>query len=358
MNDNTTVDGNATIGFNETISDEDLAFQIVSLYLPLGLRPIMSILVVYLALCAIDAIRTTRQRHAQRFDSIEFFFLINLLISDIVTVVISNVVSMSVILNTLANPDAKGVKCYIIAASKSPICATLLFVVLVCFDRMMFITMHDRYVRFMTKKKCYIIIGMVWVLTVVSNVLLVFDPTMELKSTNGVCIHKPFHNHYKTVSLIVPALLSVAMVIIQNSYLFYLAYQSNAEQDRQMTVSGITAHSHNNHRNQESKSQFLRVLKKTRRSAFTAILLATSHLIFGAGFPVMEYLICPMYKDRISYVALTSVVFVFFEFVNLMIHPLLYGFYVRLIRRHLRHRHLYLCLCYTCCKPCRRCCDV
>lgn len=334
-------------GTNLTFTKENFGLQIVELYLPLAFRPVFMIIVIYLALSAIDAILTTRRRHTQRFDSIEFFFLINLLISDIVTVVAINVVSLSVILNTLINPDTKGVKCYIIAASRSPSCGTSLFVTLVCFDRMMFFTNHDCYVRFMTKKKRYIVVSIVWLLTAIGNVLIVFDPTLEVMSTNGICIHRPLIYHYKIIVVILPALVSVIMAIIQNVYVFHVVFQSNAEQDRHMSVSGMTANDPS--RQRRRPSHFIRVLRMSRRSAFTAVLLASAHFIFGAAFPLIEYFVCPRNDGSLLYVVLTSVVFVVFDFVNLMIHPLLYGFYVQLIRQNLRHRELCLCLYQICC---------
>ena len=349
-NSNETIEYGSGNDSNETFTEESLGFKIAGLYVPLAFRLISTLLVIYTSVSAIDAIRTTRKRNAQRMSSIEFFFLINLLISDIVTVVTSNVVSVLVIINTLVNPDTEGVKCYIIAASRSPTCATSLFVTLVCFDRMMFFTNHDRYVRFMTKKRRYIAVGIVWLLTIIGNVVIAFDSTLEVMTTNGVCIHRPFINHYGTVVLILPALLAVFMVIIQNVYLFRVAFQSNAEQDRQMSIAGVTAN--DPARQRRRPSQFMRVLRMSRRSAFTAILLASTHFIFGAAFPLIEYLVCPRYEGFLLYVVLTSVVFVFFEFVNLMIHPLLYGFYVQLIRQNLRHREFYLWLYNICRRLC------
>ena len=338
---------------NLTVVKENSDFRIVGLYLPLVFRPILMILVIYLALSGIDAILTTRRRHAQRLSSIEFFFLLNLLISDIITVVMVNVVALSVIVNTLVDPDTEGVKCYVVAASLSPSCATSLFVVLVCFDRMVFCTNHDRYVRFMTKKIRYTVISVVWAITIASNAIIIFDPTMELLTINGVCIHRPFINHYGTVALILPALLSVVMAVIQNIYLFCVAFQSNAEQDGHLSISGIRADDPATHQRRRS-SHFIRVLVMSRRSAFTAILLASSHFIFGAALPLIEYLVCPRFEGFLTYAVLTSVVFVIFQFINLMIHPLLYGFYVQLIRQNMRHREYYLWLYQTCCF-CRLC---
>ena len=363
---------NCTNDSNGTISAEDPNFRIVGLYIPLAFRPVLTILVIYLSLSAIDAILTTRKRHPLRFDSIEYFFLNNLLISDIVTVLFNNVAALFVILNTVVNPDTKGVKCYVIAASRSPTCATSLFVTLVCFDRMMFITHHHCYVRFMTKKRRYITVSIVWMLAIIGNVVIVFDPTMEDVTKNGVCIHRPFINHYGTIVLLLPAFLSVIVVIVHSTYLFYTVYQSNKERDQQLDLSGTTADMDTNQNNRRQSlfqnrrpsqvqnrrqsqcqdrrpSQFMRVLKMSRKSAYTAILLVIFHLIFGAVFPLIEYLVCPRFKGVLLYVILTSVVFVTFEFINLMIHPLLYGFYVNLIRENLRHRVLYEWIYQMCC---------
>ena len=69
----------------------------------------------------------------------------------------------------------------------------------------------------------------------------------------------------------------------------------------------------------------------SHKNACTVILLAVYHSIFCAVFPLIEYLVCPRFSGGLLYVTLTSVVFVTFDFINLMIHPLLYGFYVNLI---------------------------
>ena len=350
----TEVDSNDSIYYNTgnessdiIPKEESLAFRMVRYYLPLVFRPICTAGVIYASLCTLDAIRKTRKRYPHRFHSIEFFFLINLLISGIVTVFTTNVVALSVIISTLANPDTKGVTCHVIAASQSPLCGTSLFVMLVCFDRLMFITSHDPYVRHMTKRKCYITAGIVWFLTVIGNVVMVFDPTMNIMTTNGVCIHRPFVNHYGTIVLILPAFLAVIMAIIQSIYLFVVAFRSNVEWDRQMNLHGATADDKTDQRRRPS--QFLRVLVMSRRSAYTAILLASTHLIFGAVFPFIEYMVCPRFEDILIYDILTSLVFVFFEFMNLMIHPLLYGFYVQMIRENMRHRDFFLWLYQLCC---------
>ena len=350
----TEVNSNDSIYYNtgnvssETVPEEEsLSFRIVRYYLPLVFRPICVAAIIYSSLCTIDAIRKTRKRYPQRFHSIEFFFLINLLISGIVTVFTTNIVALSVIINTLVNPNTKGVKCHVIAASQSPMCGMSLFVMLVCFDRLMFITSHEPYVRYMTKKKCYITAGIVWFLTIIGNGVMVFDPTMNVMTTNGVCIHRPFVNHYGTIVLILPAFLAVVMAIIQSIYLFVVAFRSNAERDRQMSLSGTAAGDATNHRRRPS--QFLRVLVMSRRSAYTAILLASTHLIFGAVFPFIEYMVCPRFEGILIYDILTSIVFVIFEFMNLMIHPLLYGFYVQMIRENMRHRGFFLWLYQLCC---------
>jgi len=353
LDDNETILCNGSNGSTVTTSEEGVLSQITGLYLPLIFRPVFVIVVIYLVWSAIDAILTTRRRNSDQFYSIEFFFLNNLLISDIVTAVCNNVVAVSVIVNTLSNPDTKGVGCYVIAASRSPTCATSLFVAVVCFDRLMFVVCHNRYIEFMTKRRRYTVVAIVWFLAIIGNLVIIFDPTMEVMTKNGVCIHRPFINHYGTVVLLLPALLAVVVVIIQNVYLFYVAYQSNAAQDRQMSVSGATASDNNNRRNQrKQESRFVRVLRMSSKSAYTAILLASFHLVFGAVFPLVEYLVCPRYEGQYIYIVLTSVVFVVFEFVNLMIHPLLYGFYVSMVRENLRHRELYLRLYQLCCTLC------
>lgn len=356
---NTTVtDGNESVYSNDSISEESLLSQITGLYLPLVFRPVLVTVVTYLAVSAIDGIQRTLKRYPNQFDSIEFFFLINLLISDIVTTLVGNIVAISAIMNTIVNPNTKGVGCYIIAASRSPNCAMSLFVAVFCFDRLMFFAYHNHYVEFMTKRRRYIVVATVWLLSIVGNLVIIFDPTMKEMTKNGVCIHRPFINHYGTVVLLLPAVLAVVLVVIQNVYVFYAAYQSDVQQIRQRSVSGTTADDRNNDNNgndgnnqRRRKSRCMRVLRLSCRRGCSAIFLAFCHLIFGALFPLVEYLVCPKYEGEYLYDFLTSVVFVVFEFINLMMHPLFYAFYVGKVWDNLRHQELYLYLCGPCCRP-------
>ena len=87
--------------------ENDLLFWILLVYLPLALRLACIALVTHLFLYAINAILKTRERYPQRFYSIKYFFLMNLLMSMMITVFVTNVVALAEIIKILMNPNAK-----------------------------------------------------------------------------------------------------------------------------------------------------------------------------------------------------------------------------------------------------------
>ena len=87
--------------------ENDLLFWILLVYLPLALRLACIALVIHLFFYAIDAILKTRERYPQQFYSIKYFFLMNLLISMMIALFVTNVVALAEIINILMNPNAK-----------------------------------------------------------------------------------------------------------------------------------------------------------------------------------------------------------------------------------------------------------
>jgi len=322
---------------NGTEDKNAAEYSAISLYVSPPLRIIYTFIVILVVAVVLDAIYCTKKRLGLALDEVEYFFVRCLLISDVVAVVVHNGFVCIVTFCSIVIPRFKGVPCTVASLSYIPYCANSLFVIFVCFDRLLLVTNHYEYVKAMTKRLRYSIVVGVWVFSSLGAFLIFLDPELQSSTTTGICKHRPFTNSFGIVFLLLPSGISGMCAIILNAYLFCVAYKSNMAEDVRRQESGITGKQQNNDNTRKNvlNCQYVRVVWGTRQGALGALLLGGSHLLFGGIFSLFEYMIFPLFHG-LKYEMLKYIIATLFGFLNIIAHSLLYGFYFRKVRENIR----------------------
>lgn len=325
---NYTEDKNATSDYHNSV---------VSLYVSPPLRILCTFIVILLVGIVLDAIYHTKKSPNVNTVAVEFFFVRSLLISDVIAVVVHNGFVCIVAFWSIVSSRFKGVPCTVASLSYIPYCTNSLFVILLCFDRVLFIAKHNEYIQIMTKKLRYGIVFSTWAFSFLGVIPIFLDPQLQSNTTTGICAHRPFSNKFGIVFLLLPSVISGMCAIILNAYVFYIAYKSNVAEDARKQESGVTGDLPNNRDGRQNimSYQFVRVVWGTRQGALTALLLGGSHLLFGGIFSVFEHIIFPLFQG-LTYDILKYILAMLFSFVNIIAHPLLYGIHLKMIRRNIR----------------------
>jgi len=367
--------------------------ELIALYISPGIRLLLSILVVVIDFVIIDAIKRTHKRYYNSMDSIEFFFVQSLLASGIIATIVHNSVILGIVINTHIHPDTHGIPCAYVGCSYSTHCANSLFVTIVCVDRMLYFSPHTRqkYIKMMTSKIRNIVVLTVWLLSLLGCALMPLDPELSIKTNTGVCAHRVFIRSFGIIMIFIPSILSALLATVANVYVYCLAHSSAMIQLRQMRPSGSITGGRQSYNNTEANdtrrntitreidqnrrrsqiarhgslfvrrssqmvrqssrqlvhrgSMFFMAISSARKSALTCLILAGSHIIMSGIFPLLEFLLLPHYGG-LAYDIPKYIVFVLLSFMNLLFHPLLYGFYFERIRRNIwKYDKFVLCYC-------------
>lgn len=185
---------------------------VIALYISPLLRVPLTVAIIFFVCIILNAIYIAKRRNSVRLQAIEFFFVRNLLITDIIAVAVRSSFVWFIAFSAVVAKSFKGVPCTIVSLSYIPYCVNSLSVILVCFDRMLFITDQQRYVRMMRDKKIrYGIICSTWVFGILGIIPIFLDPELRTATITGVCKHRPFSNSFGIVFLLLPSALSASL---------------------------------------------------------------------------------------------------------------------------------------------------
>jgi len=136
-------------------------FLLIYLYLALPLRIIMLFAIVISASIVLLAIKKSKRETR----ALDFFFIANLMITDIGVVMIWSVTVIVYMIITLVNPMREGMDCRNVVFATFPIITNSMMLVALCFDRLYSIVASDYYSRNMTKRKGYAIVLAIWLVS-------------------------------------------------------------------------------------------------------------------------------------------------------------------------------------------------
>ena len=317
-------DGNYSDGYER----ED--FPLINLYLALPLRVIMSLAIITSASIVLLAIKGSKRTTF----TLHFFFIANLMIADIGFAVIHNgVIALDMIVR-MANPTSKGVGCKILGFTAFTITANIMMLAALCFDRLYSVTAPHHYKRNMTKRRGYVIISAIWLV----SVLLSFTKLLDYHSDNGkrteIICGASLSKNFALIVVTLPLVLSAVFAVIQNIYLYCVVVK-------------VTMNDNNNNNTSETGiKSALRTLKETKKASTVLTILTGTSVFFGIVQPVIFAVLQTQVEYSMVKVIIYSLIMPFVFNVNVLLHSVLYGYFLHSIRQSLGHNTCH-CFCIS-----------
>lgn len=320
---------NSTEDKNVTGESTSHHYSVITLYISPLHRIVFTVVIVFIACVVLEAIHTLKKKCWNTLYEIEYFFVRNLLVSDIIAVVVHNGFVCIVALWSIASPHFKGVSCTIASIFYIPYCANSLFVILACIDRLLFFVQRQPYTQVMKHRRIrYAIVFGVWAFSALGIIPIFLDPELQTNAVTGVCKYRPFSNRFGIVFLLLPSLLSAVIAVIQNAIIFRIAYKAVVAEEQRRKESGSSG--------KQPKCPIKeRNARNSRKSAITSLMLGGSHLVFGGIFSVIEFMIFPLF-DGLTYDILKYILALYFGFLNISAHSILYGYRMSKIRENMK----------------------
>ena len=110
---------------------------------------------------------------------------------------------------TIADPMKEGIDCRVAAVTTFPISANAMMLAALCFDRMYSIAAPHHYRRNMTKRKGYMLVSAIWLLSFSLSFVSFLDPQLSSNKTNRVLYGATL---YKAFGLIIIVLVPISGV--------------------------------------------------------------------------------------------------------------------------------------------------
>ena len=259
------------------------------------------------------------------------------MIADIGVVVIRNGAAIINLILTITNPTRKGTDCRIIAVLAFPNATNSMMVAALCFDQLYTIAAPHHYMRNMTKRKGYVIVSAIWLVSFLLSFVSFFDPHMSSTKTKGAVRSAPL---YKTkifglVVIILSLFLSAVFVVVQNIYLYCVVVKAT-------TRSGID----NNSSTAETAGGMKtarRTLKETKRASIILSILTGTSIMFGIIQPAIATIIQSQAGHDMFKAIWFSLVYTSIYKFSILLHSVLYGYFLSSIRESLG---LNICQCF------------
>ena len=302
---------------NDTYTEVPIVFTCLSMVF----RLLMAIIVITPAVMVINVIWQIRELHTKYY-----FFIANLLATDVAFVIVRNVIDCLIIILYLLGLNSD------LTATKIRFFVFPMFVVFrlmdillpttIAMERMIVIGFPYHHRSIMTTKMVIGILAAMWgvslILTIMATILVPVDIVWPLATINIHITVVPF--------FAVPRLASVVCIIVANVILYY-----------HVTISNRKARENERLRNEDEVKRFQKLLQLLRTQAKPTITL----LLVG-GIDVIGYiLITFMYAgigisvDPSTFLYLKLFLIYPLDMSLLVSHPLVYGLYMKKIRRRL-----------------------
>ena len=296
-------------------------FSLIKLYLTVPLRLTISLVIVISASIVLLAIKKSKKTTT----NLHFFFIANLMIADIGVAVIRNGAAIMNLILTIANPTRKGTDCRIIAVLAFPNATNPMMLAALCFDRLYTIAAPHHYRRNMTKRKGYVIVSAIWLVSFLLSFVSFFDPHISSTKTKGAICGAPLYKSFGLVVIILPLFLSAVFVVIQNIYLYCVVIKTTGNTNNSSTTETAGG-----------MRTAWRTLKETKKASIILSILTGTSIIFGIIQPVTSTIIQSQTGHDMFKAIWFSLVIAFIYQFSILLHSILYGYFLHSIRESLR----------------------
>ena len=307
--------------FSESTNDTDSEeVPVVATYLIIVLGLISTIIVITLDVMVINVIRWTRELHTKYF-----FLVAHLLGTDVAGIIVRFFRQcLIIILYQLdLNSDSTTIilKWLLISSSLLLYLMAILLPITIVVERMIVITFPFRHRSIMTTKAVAGMLATMWGLSTILTIIIIAIVPVDIVWPLGSVFWHPRIYPF----MIVPRLTSAVSVIVANAFLKY-----------KITISNRKAKENERLGNEEEVKKSKKLLRELRAQAKSTITL----FIVG-GIDVVANMLLPGVYAAIDTVAGPSRIYLIqfltypIEVCVILSHPLLYGLYMKKIRRRL-----------------------
>ena len=303
-------DGNYSDGYER----ED--FPLINLYLALPLRIIMSLAIITSASIVLLAIKRSKRTTF----TLHLFYISNLMIADIGFAVIHNGAAIVNIILALARSTR--MDCRIIATAAFSVTTNSMMLAALCFDCLYSAVAPLHYRREMTKKRGYVIVSAIWLITLLLSFLSFFDPQINSTKTEGVICGYPLYKKLGLLIITLLLILSAVFVVIQNIYLYCILVKTTIRRDTNNSSMTI--------------AEALRTIKETKKVSMTLSILSGTSIVFGIINPITAIAIQRKVGNGLFTAIWFSLIIPFVHNFSILLHSVLYGYFLQCIRESLR----------------------
>ena len=300
-------------------SDTLVDYPTLQLYVALPARLLMSFVIIFLASIVLLTVENSRRdKH-----TLHYFFINNLMISDIAAVIIANVPAEVVIAHTIIDKDTDGIKCTVIAASRFPYLTSFGMLAALTFERMIVALYPTKYDRIVTMKRAYIVIGSVWFVSIFVALLVYADSKLDVRTKTAVCSS----GFYKYIFWAVASMFlitSVVFVLIQNIYMFRMSLNHTRGLLRCGTINDEERINNVTGEYRAALSLFW----YTQKPSIAALLVVGSDVLFHLILLPISALIAELCDDAATTTFIWSVLFNLLVYCGIASHSLLYSLFL------------------------------
>lgn len=253
---------------NKTVSDSGsnvvAEYPIIELYIALPVRLVALLVIMFFATIVLLTIKKSRNRTR----TLHYFFVSNLMFSDMAVAVISNFSAIVLILCSIINRASEGIRCTSIRASSFPHITSFGMLAALTFDRMIVAIYPTKYSQIVTKRRAYVIVILIWLGSLLVSFLAYSDPNIDVKTTTAVC-PMDYYNYIIFGIILIPTMASIIFVVVQNIYNFLLS----RNHIRSLREFGTTGNEQTNIDHTEEFLEACSLFWDTQRPSIAALLL-------------------------------------------------------------------------------------
>ena len=294
-------------------------YPIIELYVALPVRLLVLVVIVFFTTIVLLTVKKSRYKK----QTLQYFFVSNLMVADMAVAVIPNFSAIVLMLYSIINRNNEGVRCTTIRASSFPYIASFGMLAALVFDRMVVSIYPTRYRQIVTKNRAYVIVILIWFMSLLITFLAYADPNLTVKSRTAVCA-MDYYNYITFGIILIPTMASVVCVVVQNVYNFSLAL----EHVRSLRESGTTNNEERNVNNTAEYREAFSLFWDTQRPSIAVLLLVgIDVLLLIIIFPILV-VVANRFPDSVISALIWSVFSVLVIYTAIGCHSFLYSWFL------------------------------
>lgn len=213
------------VGKNKTVDEPSVSemieeYPVIELYLALPLKLLAFLVITFFTIVVLLTVKKSRNKK----QTFHYFFVSNLMFSDMAVALISIFSAMVLILHSIVNRTSEGIRCTSIRASSFPHIASFGMLAALTFDRMIVAVYPTRYRQIVTKRRAYTTVILIWLGSLLVAFLAYVDQNLHVNTRTAVC-STDYYNYIIFGIVLIPTVASIVFVVIQNVYNFSLALE-------------------------------------------------------------------------------------------------------------------------------------